>query len=53
MVLYLSFFLGSAHTDGVPMLHYSVPVLESTIEDVKVCHCSCRHELLDRVLSGH
>jgi hypothetical protein len=39
VVLYLVFFIGSCYSDGVPMLHYSAPVIKATIDDVKVCHC--------------
>ena len=34
------FFLESGYADGVPMLHYSVPVLKAATDDIKVCHCA-------------
>jgi hypothetical protein len=39
VAFHLTFFLGSAYGDGIPMLQYSEPVVKAAIDDVKVCHC--------------
>ncbi|KAN0139139.1 FAD-binding domain containing protein [Lactarius tabidus] len=42
-----------SYTDGVPMLHYSAPVMKATIDDVKALGDKLREEDKDAVINFH